>query len=329
MAITFKDLYEGYLQFKSTKIKASTISVYRTHLLNHILPAIGDIDLTFGFSNKQMNTFISYLLDEKGLSKSSARDIKITVTNLLRYGETYHGLPAVPIYIVDWPSANLDDRNVIQFFTKEECNKVFEAMDERPSNILLGITIGITTGLRIGEICGLRFSDVDFDGHTLHVRRTLQRVYLPDYEVYKNNLELVQPQVPLKKETKATFLVANKPKTITSNRVIPLSRIAYKWIKRYAAKSPSDCYILTQATGVCEPRTFRSQYYKEIERLGLPRLNPHCMRHTFATQMLHGKIDVATIADIMGHSSPSVTLNIYSHTNDREKKKAINKIFGK
>ena len=53
------------------------------------------------------------------------------------------------------------------------------------------------------------------------------------------------------------------------------------------------------------------------------------MRHTFATQMLHNKVDVATIAAILGHSSPAITLEIYSHTNEDEKKKQVNAVFGK
>jgi integrase len=126
-----------------------------------------------------------------------------------------------------------------------------------------------------------------------------------------------------------SVLVACPPKTINSRRTCPLSALPLKWIKLYSKTNTPDRYIVGLGKKPVEPRTYRNWYYSELERLGLPKLNPHCMRHTFATQMLHSGVDPATIASILGHSSPAVTLEIYSHTDEEEKQKQVNAVFGK
>jgi integrase len=125
-------------------------------------------------------------------------------------------------------------------------------------------------------------------------------------------------------------IVINPPKTVDSNRIVPIAKLPYKWLKKYSAViGDADAYVLTLTKKILEPRAFRETYKRYLTRLGIQYLNPHCMRHTFATQMLHSKVDVATIAAILGHSSPAITLEIYSHTNEDEKKKQVNAVFGK
>ena len=331
MAKTLRDIWDNYLAFKAKRVKISTLATYRICFDNNIMPIIGDLDMMQGFSNLQMNKYITYLLGTKKLSKHSARDCKMLLCNMLRYAADYEGFPPVTNYNIDWPSENREQKKRLKFFTKEECQKVFDAMEASPSPILLCIMIGLTTGMRIGEICGLRFSDVDFVNHTVHVQRTIERVtidklnanYMEDIEIIKSYMKDVKPY----KTGKKSILIASKPKTRTSDRICPLATITYRWIKNYSKIASPNSYILTQKEGACETRTIRNAYYKCLEELGLPPLNPHCMRHTFATQMLHGKIDVATIADILGHSSPAITLEIYSHTDEQQKMKAVNRIF--
>ena len=201
-------------------------------------------------------------------------------------------------------------------------------MEEDPSPKLLGIVIGLTTGMRIGEICGLRFSDIDFTEHTLHVQRTVERVTITHNTVTFDGQETANASID--KNSDKSKIVINPPKTVDSNRIVPIAKLPYKWLKKYSALIvDADAYVLTLTKKINEPRSFRETYKRYLKRLGIQYLNPHCMRHTFATQMLHSKVDVATIAAILGHSSPAITLEIYSHTNEDEKKKQVNAVFGK
>ena len=281
--------------------------------------------MMLGVDNKQMNAFVNYLLDERKLTVKSTCDTKSVLTNILHFGSMNYDIP-LHAYRVEYPSDSRSKSGQLRFFSKEQCAVVFKAMEDDPSSELLGVVIGLTTGMRIGEITGLRFGDVDFDRKTVEVSRTITRVQLDSADM---DDALSGVDVITRSDSGRSFIVANSPKTPTSHRTCPLTAFAVKWIKNYAKSNTPDRYIVGLGKKPIEPRTYRSVYYKLLDRLGLPALHPHCMRHTFATQMLRAKVDPPTIASILGHSSPAVTLGIYSHTDDDEKRKQVNSVFGK
>ena len=324
--MTLSEIYTQFVAFKAKRIKPSSLAAYVGLFEKHILPYFGDEDVSNGIDNKRINAFVENLL-EKGLSKRSADGAKIALSSAMTYANTMWDIP-IHAWKIDWPSKSITGDKKVKFFTKEECKKVFDLMENDPDPRLLGIVIMLTTGMRIGEIIGLRFSDVDFSEKTIHVQRTIQRVYLGGLDVDISSLELANARAP--RTDKNSVIVINPPKTASSNRYVPLTKFVFKWIKKYSAVANDvDSYIITLKSFVIEARTYRNYYYNILKRLGLPMLNPHCMRHTVATQLLHNKVDVATIADILGHSSPSITLEVYSHTNESEKAKAVNNVFGK
>ncbi len=319
-----KDLRQPFFDYKSKRIKPSTLMIYMSAIDNIILPYFED-DIDEGINNKQINKFAEYLI-ETGHSVKYSMDIKTILGTMLNFANTRYDIP-LHRWNISWPSINTRSMKKMKFFTKDECKKIFDLMEANPDPRLFGLVIGLTTGLRIGEICGLRFNDVDFESKIIHVQRTVERIY------HKGMLDSLNVDVEKcsysQGSCKSTKVVLSKPKTIHSDRLCPLTKMTLKWLKKYAAVSTPDSYILTLKPYVLEPRTFRNYYYHILDSLGLPRLNPHSMRHTFATQMLHNKVDVATIAAILGHSSPAITLSIYSHTNEEEKAKAVNNVFGK
>lgn len=319
-----KDLRQPFFEYKSKRTKPSTIMAYMNAIDQFILPYFED-DIDEGINNKQINKFAEYLI-ENGRSVKYAMDIKTILGTMLNFANTMYDIP-LHRWNISWPTPNTRSKNKMKFFTKDECKKIFDLMEAEPDPRLLGLVIGLTTGLRIGEICGLRFIDVDFDNKIIHVQRTVERIYHRGM-LNAENVDVAECSYS-QGCCKSTKVIISKPKTIHSDRQCPLAKIPLKWLKKYAAVSTPDSYILTLKPYVLEPRTYRNYYYRILDLLGLPRLNPHSMRHTFATQMLHNKVDVATIASILGHSSPAITLGIYSHTNEEEKAKAVNNVFGK
>lgn len=318
--MNINELHQEWFQYKGKRVKASTLASYESLYRLYIKPYFSSHDISQSVTNKQMNQFIEYLIHERGVSRKTSQDCKVLLTNMLRYGAEEYGFPFFS-YHVEYPTASMAQRSRIQFFSKEECRKVFQQMEKDPDSLLLGLVIGLTTGMRIGEITGLRFSDVDLQAKTVSVNRTVERIHTMGI-INLDGVEVIST-------SKNSVVIASQPKTVNSRRTCPLSALPLKWIKLYSKCNTPDRYIVGLGKKPVEPRTYRNYYYSELERLGLPKLNPHCMRHTFATQMLHSGVDPATIASILGHSSPAVTLEIYSHTDEEEKQKQVNAVFGK
>ena len=165
------------------------------------------------------------------------------------------------------------------------------------------ICIALYTGMRIGEICGLKWSDIDWNANTVTVRRTIQRV---------------------KQTNGTTCLMENTPKTENSYRVIPLADKVRMVLE--AMHQNNNLYILGKNEAICDPRNLQRRLATITKRNGITGVHFHSLRHTFATRLITAGVDVKTISMLLGHSSVNVTLEIYTHSNLDMKKEAINKL---
>ena len=173
----------------------------------------------------------------------------------------------------------------------------------------LGIIICLSTGIRIGEICALKWNDIDIENGFIKVSKTLQRIYLVD------------------KEIKTTKLIIDKPKTRNSFREIPLSSDLVRIVKPIMKVVNKNYYILTNEEKPTEPRTYRNYYKNLMRKLNIPLIKFHGLRHSFATRCIESNCDYKTISVLLGHSNITTTLNLYVHPNFEQKKKAINKML--
>lgn len=173
----------------------------------------------------------------------------------------------------------------------------------------LGILITLSSGLRIGEVCALKWSDIDLEKGVIHVRRTIQRIYV------------------IENGTRKTQVLIDTPKTKGSNREIPMTKTLINMIKPLKKIVNDDFFILTNDEKPTEPRTYRSYYFLFMEKLGLPLVKFHCLRHSFATRCIESNADYKTVSVLLGHANISTTLNLYVHPNDEQKKKVINNVF--
>lgn len=173
----------------------------------------------------------------------------------------------------------------------------------------LGIYISLSTGLRIGEICALKWSDIDVADGTITVQRTIERIYV------------------VEGEKKHTELVINTPKTVNSCREIPMSKELLAMVKPMKKVVNGDFYVLTNDDKPTEPRTYRNYYNRLMEKLDIPKLKYHGLRHSFATRCIEAGCDYKTVSVLLGHSNISTTLNLYVHPNMEQKKRCINKML--
>jgi integrase len=149
--------------------------------------------------------------------------------------------------------------------------------------------------MRIGEVCALRWSDIDVDEGVFRVGRTIQRIYIVDGD---------------KRYTKLNIDTA---KTKNSEREIPISKKLLKQFKAIKKVVNDDFYVLTNDKKPTEPRTYRNYYKDLLGQLKIPPIKFHGLRHTFATYCIEGGADVKTTSVLLGHSNVSITLNIYVH----------------
>lgn len=167
----------------------------------------------------------------------------------------------------------------------------------------------LTTGMRIGEICGLKWGDIDLEKGVIKVRRTIQRIYIVNQSI------------------RYTKIISDTPKTKNSIRDIPISSELSKTIKSLKKLVNDNYYVVTNDEKPTEPRTYRNYYKRFMKKLGINELKFHGLRHSFATRCIESKCDYKTVSVILGHSNISTTLNLYVHPNLEQKKKCIDQMF--
>lgn len=306
----FKEVYEAWLPIKSRQVKISTLSCYKLIYIKILGPKFGDADV--GTMNKKMIIPFMYELLDSGKSKKYCSDILIVLKMILQFAseELDVKIPATN-WKITWPTKNKVAAPKIERYSPSEYRKIVDYVTNNPSPRNLGILITICTGMRIGEICALQWSDIDLDNKTIHVNKTIERICIPD------NAD------PSKKNT---FVEIGSPKTTSSDRRIPILKTIFPIVKKFSAICKPDYYVCTCSENFTEPRTFRN-YYKSfiLDKVKLDHcIKFHGLRHTFATTLIENKVDIKTVSMILGHSDISTTLNVYVHPSDEAKRDAVN-----
>ena len=168
----------------------------------------------------------------------------------------------------------------------------------------LGILISLYMGLRIGELCGLTWADIDIKNRVLYVRRTVQRI------------------CSCNSDGKKTKIVISAPKSDTSFREIAIPEFLAEYLTAF--KGDDDCYILSGSEKIVEPHAYQYRYKKVLSESNSGDHTYHRLRHTFATNCIESGFDVKTLSEILGHSSADITLNRYVHSSMDRKSACMN-----
>ena len=287
---------------KKLYVKKSTYSAYLLLIENHINPYFADKEQ---ITEEDVQKFVLTEL-RKGLSQKSIKDIIIVLKMILKFAVKQKLLAYNEIEI-KFPTVG--EKTDLEVLNKNDHKKIINYLQENFTFKNLGIYICLSTGMRIGEICGLLWSDIDVESGIIKVRRTVQRIYVID------------------EETRHTEILIDTPKTKNSIRDIPMTTELYKIIKPLKKVVNNDFYVITNEAKPTEPRTYRNYYERLIKRLGIPKLKFHGLRHSFATRCIESKCDYKTVSVILGHSNISTTLNLYVHPNMEQKKKCIDQMY--
>lgn len=300
-----KTIREIALAWKSDKqryVKQSTYAAYALVLENHILPAFGDCE---ALSEKLVQEFVLQKLDG-GLGIKTVKDMLIVLRMVMKFG-VKNGWMNYQEWDIKYPT--VESNKDIEVLTVADHKKILDFIKQNFTFRNLGIYISLTTGLRIGEICGLKWSDINTDKGTITVNHTIERIYIIDGEC------------------KHTELVVNTPKTKNSCREIPMNKELLAMVKPLKKVINEGFYMLTNEEKPTEPRTYRNYYHRLMKRLDIPRMKYHGLRHSFATRCIESNCDYKTVSVLLGHANITTTLNLYVHPNMEQKKRCITQML--
>lgn len=280
------------------------MAAYVLILENHILPTFGEDN---SLPEQSVQAFVLYKI-ESGLSTKSVKDILIVLKMVMKFGVKKEWMTYYEWDIKYPPSSENKVLDVLSVINHNH-RKILNHIQSHFTFMGLGIYISLSTGLRIGEVCALKWGDINVTDGILTVNRTIERIYI------------------IEGEKKHTELVINTPKTKNSCREIPMNKELLGMLKPLKKVVNDDYYILTNDERPTEPRTYRNYYKRLMEKLDIPKLKYHGLRHSFATRCIEVGCDYKTVSVLLGHSNISTTLNLYVHPNMEQKKRCIDKVF--
>ena len=299
---TIREIAAAWKEYKRPYVKQSTMAAYVLILENHILPTFGEDN---SLPEQSVQAFVLHKI-ESGLSTKSVKDILIVLKMVMKFGVKKEWMTYYEWDIKYPPSS---ENKVLDVLSVTNHRKILNHIQSHFTFMGLGIYISLSTGLRIGEICALKWSDINVTDGILTVNRTIERIYI------------------IEGEKKHTELVINTPKTKNSCREIPMNKELLGMLKPLKKVVNDDYYILTNDERPTEPRTCRNYYKRLMEKLDIPKLKYHGLRHSFATRCIEVGCDYKTVSVLLGHSNISTTLNLYVHPNMEQKKRCIDKVF--
>lgn len=292
--------YEYYAQIK---VRPSSHKTYEGYIKNHIKPSVGSIPLP-KLTTLDLQRLYQKLLTEgrvdrlesqnqpKGLSPKTVRNINQVISSAMHLAIQQHLIAQDPTDGCALPKT--EHREMQTLSTDQLAAFLLEA---KHSGVFEMYYIELATGLRRGELLGLKWEDIDFVNQTLRVRRQVGRI----------NGEV--REAPLK--------------TKNAYRTISLGTDAVDILKQQREKQPSSAYVFPGPTGgPIAPDSVLHMLHRVLDRAGLPEIRFHDLRHTFATLALQNGVDVKTVSGMLGHFSAGFTLDTYAHVTTAAQKKA-------
>ena len=294
----FREVAEEWLIYKKNRVKESTYYNYAYCLEKYIYPKFAKKNIE---KIRDYNGYIEEL--SKELSPKTVRDIVAKLKSIIKYYEDEYNTD-LKIKQMSLPKL---EKNKVRILANKEKEKLEEYCLNDKTLKSLGIMISLNTGLRIGEVCALKWENIDLEEKMIHVKKTLQRVYLRDENKSK--------------------VVIGRPKSECSIRSIPINKKLYEILKQLKKKHRGNEFVLTGSSEeFIEPRNYQYNFKLILKECHIRECKFHALRHTFATNCIEVGMDVKSLSEVLGHSDVNITLNIYVHSSDKAKKKYLEKL---
>ncbi len=303
--MTYTQLLEEWMTEKQAyRLKRRTYLGYSDIIRAHITPHLGELELS-ELTLSVIRTYQKELYEkgncktEQPLASNTVKNIMSIIKNSLSYARSKGLTDLIPS---DLTAPRFAEKPITAFSKSEQAKIEQEALRSKKSNHF-GIILCLYTGLRLGELLALEWKDVNFKRATLTVNKT--------------------SGIIRDENGKYTFLV-DKPKTLSSVRVIPLPKPILEGLKRIKAGTMSEFIISTRTGGRVSNRTYQTTFQRILKNAGVEYKSFHVLRHTFATRALEMGMDIKTLSELLGHKSPTITMNRYVHSMMETKQKMMN-----
>lgn len=311
--MTVAEWFETWLRdYMKLSLRPTTWESYTCQVKTHVVPALGHLKLselqTMHLQRLYNEALESGRKDGKGLAPKSVRYIHTIIHACLEQARKEHLLAFNPAGAVTLPKMN---KKEIRFLSTQEITDFLDVAKD--SKHYAAFYLALNTGLRRGEILGLRWRDVDFEEGRLTVSQALVRI-------------------------SGQGLVFQEPKTSLSSRVVDLFPAVLDVLKRHKRKQNEwrlmaggayntglDLVFATELGEPVDPRAFTRVFERLIAKVGI-KCCFHDLRHTFATIALEQGVDTKTIQETLGHHSAAFTMDVYSGVTARMKRQVADKV---
>lgn len=307
--ISLREVLFLWLENGKHNFKEQTYVRYKYIIEMHIIPEIGKTPIN-RIENEYINNFlvkkINYgRLDGKGgLSISYTQTIGFILSSAINFAIQENLCSPITGSRIKLTKK----KNNIDVLSLVEQRRLEEYLYEKIDNRRAGILLALYTGMRLGELCGLHWDNIDLKNGTIHIQQTIERINNFDFKGDK------------------TKLIISKTKTDSSDRYIPISS-KVEFLLLFLKKNSSGFVLPGCSKEFLEPRTIQYSFKKYLSECNLRDVNFHILRHTFATRCMESGMDIKTLSEILGHSNTSITMNIYVHSSIEHKKSELEKML--
>lgn len=309
-SVTYLEILSAWLQSTRINVKESTYMRYKQLIDKHISPSLGKFkldristQLVERFANDKLKC--GRLDGKGGLSPKTVTDIITIIKSSMDYA-SYNGFSI---------TCNLSKLSIkkkdkeMRVLTTEEQKQLTTVLLSKTDLSKPGILLSLYTGIRIGELCALRWENLSIENKTLRVRETMQRIQSPETT-----------------EKAKTKIVITEPKSKCSIRDIPLPDFLLEIIKEFQ-NSPKSFVLTGERSKYIEPRTLQNRFQRYVSESGIQQANYHSLRHTFATRCVEVGFEIKSLSEILGHANVNITLNRYVHSSFDLKSNNMNKLY--
>lgn len=308
------------------KVGIKTRCDYECSIRCHIKPRLGRMKLS-QLKNIHIQQFYNDLLKSgnlrekgKGLSPKSVRNVHIALHRALEQAVNNDLIIKNPARGI---TLEKSDKSTREALTEDEEKALIKNCFDHPWG--MAVFIALFTGMRIGEILGLQWQDIDFEKNSISINKQVGRIKNFDEDV----------------KTKTLLCLRNGTKTKKSTRTIKLAPVIMEKLKKYKTaqdenkKKWKEAYndlnmVFCREDGnLADPKTVSTFYHDTLGKAGIAKKTFHELRHTFATRAVENTSNVKTVSSILGHANITTTLNIYTHDSQELQQETIQNMADK
>lgn len=308
--MTLEEWIVFWLEDHRPFIKESTYGNYSALIHNYIIPLLGHKPLQ-ELDEQCLQRFALDLLShgskrrQGGLSEKTAHDVWNVLKESLRKAHRQKQIESSD-FKVSFPSSHT--KRTITILSDHDFETLSAYLVRHSDPRDLGILTAMYTGMRIGEICALKWGNINLEERLIYVQHTLQRIYIKNQN-----------------HQSTSYVTMTSPKSLASIRSIPITMTLTEFLRHFYEqnKVSAEDYLLTCSAQYIEPRSYENYYKKILRQAGIADIRFHGLRHTFATRLIEHGADYKIVSELLGHQSVTTTLHLYVHPQITQKRRCV------